>query len=765
MNRGGRIISSTMRLILPLFVAAFSAHVLAASPLSTLIRSRDIAPGDIQLGPASGAQFEIAIASSDEQFLAVWSDARNGQIRGTRISAAGNVLDPLGLTIARATFPARHPAVAWNGSEYVVTWETGSRVFATFVNRDGEVVSAAPVSIPVSFYESFTASDGSDTLVVTRGFVERQQALLAAVLGRDTCVKRSGVVITTNTQVSKPSVTWNGTEYVVVWTESPLMTSRGWSIILARLNNDGTLIERRAVVSDLTYSDAPVSASNGSLTFIAYRTPELVGLLVNGAGDRVAGPFILSENTSEMARAIWDGRDFIVVWTQQTGVFRPKHESAPQTQSGLPPQELPLLDVFASRVSPTGEVRHLGVISPGGSSDMYPAIARNGFNVFVGWIRLIYGSLALGTTDVFGQTLERAAAGELPSLLAWSAPNQTSPAIAWNGEEYVLVWEEEIDIFDRRAIFAASVNRSGKITKAPHRVTDNGTYGPPHLVAANGVSLLTWSRADHADQAVYGRWMGEVESDAFITSGRALATDGHHFLVATGGRGAIFEPGATVPAATFTIELPGEISEVVQTSAAWTGDAFLLAMTVCRRGSGCGDGSSDVVAVRVTPDGTVLDRRGIGIAVSPQPELRPSVACGTGRCLVTWDSLHLAGMTVVGSQGAIVRQTVTPRSPQFLIRTIAAAAANEFYVVWQRSAPDSEIRGTRLGADGTVIEGSLPEGVPVVGSDETEVAPALLTANGGVALAYARTDPAAGGVYRVFLRLPDQPERRRGARR
>jgi len=764
-NRGGRIISTMMRLILPLFVAAFSAHAFAASPLSSLIRCRDIAPGEIQLGPASGAQSEIAIASGDEQFLAVWSDARNGQIRGTRISASGNVLDPLGITIARVTFPLGHPAVAWNGAAYVVTWETESRIFATFVNRDGEIVSPAPVPIPVASYESFTASDGSDTLIVTRGFADRQQALKVAVLGRDTRVKRSGVVITTNTQVSNPSVSWNGTEYVVVWKESPLMTSLGWSIIVARLSNDGALIDRRTVVADLTNFEAPVSASDGSLTFVAYRTPELAGLLVNRAGDRVAGPFILSKNTSEMPRVIWDGRDFVVVWTEQTGVFRPTHQSAPQTQSGLPPQERPLLDVFASRVSQTGDVRHLGVISPGGGSDMYPAIARSGSNVFVGWIRQTYGSLGGGTTDVFGQILERAAAGELPSLLAWSAPNQTSPAIAWNGHEYILAWEEEIDIFDRRAIFAAQVNRSGKITKAGHRVTDSGTYGPPGLVAANGVSLLTWSLADHSNPAIYGKWIGAVESDAFIINGRALATDGRHVLVATGGRGAIFERGATVPAATFTIELPGEISEVRETSAAWTGNEFLLAMTVCRRGSGCGDGSSDVVAVRITPEGTVLDGRGIGIAVSPQPELRPSAACGTTRCLVTWDSLNLMGMTVVGSQGAVVRQTMTPSSPQFVFRTIGAAAANEFFLVWQRSAPHSQIRGARIGEDGTVIEGSPPEGVPVVGSGETEVAPALLTANDGVALAYARTDPAAGGVYRVFLRLSDPPERRRGARR
>lgn len=754
-----------MRRILSLFVAAFSAHVLAASPLSSLIRSRDIALGEVRLGPASGAQFEIAIASSDEQFLAVWSDGRNGHIRGTRISAAGHVLDPLGITIARATFPAGRPAVAWNGSEYVVTWETVGRVFATFVNRDGEVASLAPVPIPGAFYDTFTASDGSDTLVVTRGSTGRQQALMVAVLSRDTRVKRSGVAITTNTQVSKPSINWNGAEYVVVWTESPLMTSLGWSVNVARLSNDGTLIERRAVVSDLTYFAAPVSASNESLTFVAYQTPELVGFLVNRAGERVAGPFILSEKAPEMPRVIWDGRDFVVVWTEQTDVFRPAQQSDPQTQSELPPQELPLLDVFASRVSQTGEVRHLGVISPGSGSDMSPAIARSGDSVFVGWIRQIYASLAVGTSDVFGQTLERAAAGEPPSLLAWSAPNQTSPAIAWNGDEYVLAWEEEIDQFDHRAIFAAQVNRSGRITKAPQRVTDSGTLGPPGLVAANGVSLLTWSRADHADQAIYGKWTGAVESDAFITNGRALATDGHHFLVASGGRGAIFERGATVPAATFTIELPGEIAEVMDTSAGWTGNAFLLAMTVCRRGSACGDNSSDVVAVRVTPDGTVLDSRGIGIATSGEPELRPSAACGTRRCLVTWDSLNLMGMTVVGSQGGVVRQTMTPRSSQFVFRTIGAAAANEFYLVWQRSEPHSQIRGARFSELGTAIEGSPPEGVPVVASGENEVAPALLTANDGLALAYARTDPAAGGVYRVFLRLSDPPERRRGARR
>jgi hypothetical protein len=75
---------------------------------------------------------ETAVASNGDVFLIVW-DSANGEIRGRRVRANGEFLDPEPFLISR--HPASEereratPAVAWTGSEFLVAWSEHEAYF------------------------------------------------------------------------------------------------------------------------------------------------------------------------------------------------------------------------------------------------------------------------------------------------------------------------------------------------------------------------------------------------------------------------------------------------------------------------------------------------------------------------------------------------------------------------------------------------------------------------------------------------------------
>src|SRR5687768_218298 len=99
------------------------------------------------------AQHSAAIASDGESYFVVWEDHRRGgawsDVYGSRVSAEGEVLDPLGIPIATTSGQESAPTVAWTGSNYLVVWHwsdspPNGSVVAKRVSRDGIVLDASP---------------------------------------------------------------------------------------------------------------------------------------------------------------------------------------------------------------------------------------------------------------------------------------------------------------------------------------------------------------------------------------------------------------------------------------------------------------------------------------------------------------------------------------------------------------------------------------------------------------------------------------------
>src|SRR5688500_8767131 len=106
-------------------------------------------PGGIPISSGPGAQFMPAVVGTGAGSLVVWAEGGTGSdIRGARVSSAGAVLDPVGLTVSAAPGAQLDPAVAFGGSGSLVVWEdhrsgVGADLYGARVSAAGAVLDPA----------------------------------------------------------------------------------------------------------------------------------------------------------------------------------------------------------------------------------------------------------------------------------------------------------------------------------------------------------------------------------------------------------------------------------------------------------------------------------------------------------------------------------------------------------------------------------------------------------------------------------------------
>jgi hypothetical protein len=127
---------------------------------------------------ASENQFFPAVAYNGSGYFVVWEDFRNGtwDIYGARVSLEGEVLDSEGKLIWKTPNHEVRADIAWDGNNYLVTWEgiqptlPTYSIFGTLVSPQGEILDEFPILISndtlTANYNPAVAWGGSNYLVV-----------------------------------------------------------------------------------------------------------------------------------------------------------------------------------------------------------------------------------------------------------------------------------------------------------------------------------------------------------------------------------------------------------------------------------------------------------------------------------------------------------------------------------------------------------------------------------------------------------------------
>jgi hypothetical protein len=141
-------------------------------------------PGDDAIGPAAGSQSQPFVSQGENQTLVVWQDDRGSNsgldIFAARLDREGAMLDTVPILVCQDAGEQKSPRAAWNGSDWLVTWESqlatqyyyASGVQAKRISAQGAVLDPAPIPVEQTVSSGLMYSlSGNDAgwLVVVQG--------------------------------------------------------------------------------------------------------------------------------------------------------------------------------------------------------------------------------------------------------------------------------------------------------------------------------------------------------------------------------------------------------------------------------------------------------------------------------------------------------------------------------------------------------------------------------------------------------------------
>jgi hypothetical protein len=568
-------------------------------------------PGGIPLGVNQVFHLLPRIASNGADFLAVWQGMGplgDMDICGRRISSLGQPMDTTEVAISTVQYvDERSPAVASNGTNYLVAWDdfrsgVTTRVYGTRVSNAGVVLDSGGFLLSSSTYDQsvpVVASNGTDFLVVWLDWRSSSSRDLygTRVASDGTVVDGSGLAIGVHPDHSEstPSVRANGSDYFVAWMEWDT-TNQTRRILGSRVQGSLTVTSPVVDTASLAFTSSGGNCQNPSVAratpgyFLAWQCTvssvtdlqsgwvSLTGTIAAGSGFAVTTS---SVHQTEAAIAS-NGSNYLVVWTE-TG------------SSGT--------SIYGTRVAATGGTLDRGgfVIGSALRERQAPAVASNGTNYLVTWMDYrdvnwnIYGARVLGSGSTAQAVLDP---GSFAIPISTHADTQNWPSVASDGTNYLVVWRQAAS--ERADVYGARVGGDGVVqdTSGIAIATNLVEHYTPR-VASNGAGyLVVW--AENNATTIWDIYGARVTSGGVVqdTSGIAIA----NYLYAQ------FDPAVTS-----------------------NGSDYFVAWTDHR-----GDNNHDIYGARVSPAGSVLDTSGIAICTQAGNQFVPAVTFDGTAYVVAW---------------------------------------------------------------------------------------------------------------------------------
>jgi hypothetical protein len=265
-----------------------------------------------------------AVDFDGTNFFVVWNTEQAGCsggagvacIRGARVSPAGTVLDPAGITVAEGNI-LDAPDVAFDGTNHLVTYQDHvdfADIYAVRVSPGGTAQTPFPVSVaPDEQTEPAVASDGTGgSLIVWQDQRAGHHTLSpgdiysSRVGPTGGALDPEGVVVSAAVHGQQtPAVAWNGHRYLVVWTDdrhSPGENEGYWGHVYgARVTRDNSVQDPSGIPIETSWiSEEPSVAAKGPTFLVVWTEMHegrngVYGSRVNDAGTPLDGAGLVIE--------------------------------------------------------------------------------------------------------------------------------------------------------------------------------------------------------------------------------------------------------------------------------------------------------------------------------------------------------------------------------------------------------------------------------------------------------------------------------------
>jgi hypothetical protein len=460
-------------------------------PIATAVHAQCLPSGEFLIDTARlsapGAAWEPAVGFDGTEFLVVWLDERTGDcaLFAARVSPAGEVIDPNGIMVAQDAENWR-PAVAFDGTNYLVVYGENGHIRARRVSPEGTVLEPEiEVSNAGQSQENAdVAFDGTNYLVVWEDYrVDNNDIYCARVSPAGVVLDTAGIPVADSLYgETMPDVCARPGGFLVVWqTEYEQRNIRA-----ARVTSAGQVLDPNGLVlapnaAEQVYPTVAFDGTNALAVWQDYRTGaadiygarvtpsgtvlDSAGFLISGAGER-----------QEFAEMAFDGTNYILVWEDYRN----------NTWVG---------DIYAARVTPEAQV-----LDPAGIPvqvdtfyEQTPALASGGnvsLLLWTGWPPpALEADVQMKRVSAAGVVLD-----STPTSVAAYCPYQWDPAVAFDGTNYLVVWEDDRNGSFEADIHAARVSPTGQ-TLDPTCIpvcTEEGWQEHP-AVAFDGVNyVVAW---------------------------------------------------------------------------------------------------------------------------------------------------------------------------------------------------------------------------------------------------------------------------------
>jgi hypothetical protein len=738
-----------------------SATALSTTAEATSPFSAEIPVGSLTYAGAFGSQGRPQTASSGNGFLTVWEDSRSAPsfIYGARSDSSGRLLDPTNFRVGAGTSPVvvwtgdhylvgyltecltlafqsvasngellGNPStiatgssgcvarlhLAWNGQFATALWPQSSGLYAVIVGPNGRVVSSLiQLNNSTTILSEDLVSDGSSFFSVmldapggTRG-ITGIWTNSAGTIQKTKALFRPG-------NATGVAVGYNGIRYLVAWPGAG-----GTGAVAAFVDSGGITTpafpiangDPQSTFGSLRVASAqPGAPASVAVAYVRARVDGtaaeevVIGVdLIGGTRDLAHIPVAPSAATMPSAALAWRGSDFYSAWP------------------GATPDGI---DIFGAVVSGSQAVTNPSatLLSISSASQGDPAIATNGYQLYVAWREYVPGvGFAIKGQRLAGNGSPIAGT----EMVLSTATDNAAPLVAFDGTNYVVVWQQH-----GSTLFVRRVGADG-IPLDPAAVVLTTTAVAslhPAVAAARGATLVTWNEFSSSllrDTDLFGQVIASGDSTilnsrfAIATSSEneresAAASDGTQFLVA-------WRQSAAVDQSVYPP--PRDLPPV-----SWRG-------------------------ARVTAAGAVLDVGGFEIAPPSADQGNASIAWDGKRFLTVWTESHRLSGRFIGADGQPQSQPILIVALTSNVVPTVLATGSSYQVLWNNpvDATHGMVMVQPILASGQGMD------LLIASSGEQEIAEAggTVLRNGTSVLVYPRVgvESVYGGVSRIFIRL------------
>jgi hypothetical protein len=468
---------------------------------------------------AFGASFAVAASGNLEEepavsasptgdYLVTFTEtvaAGNRDIRGQRVTAAGG-LSGAALAIADDAGVQSQSAAAFDGTNYVVVWTTGSAdIAAARVSAAGVVLDATPVTVTAATNAQLLADVACTAAGCLVAWQDARNAsasvrdIYGAALSPTLAVTAADLVISGAARAQDtPAIAVGGSQYFATWSDNrdlEYFYVRGTRMTGAGAVQDaGGLLLAGAT----SRHGAPALAQSTSFSHVLMSDSQAPDVNLvharfqNGGAQQDATPKLISGAAGVQvapAAAILGGAPF-AVWEDTRGADRDIYGARINTSTGLP--------VDAAGLA----------ITTAATDQFVPAIASAGTSALVVW-QDRRGGVATGF-DIYAALVNSAGAVTVADLaICAAAGDQLGPAVAYDATTgtYLVVWTDPsgatVDIRGARVSAAGALLDGGcgaAITTA------TGSQFGADLAFGDGRALVVWEdrRNDAALGDIYG---------------------------------------------------------------------------------------------------------------------------------------------------------------------------------------------------------------------------------------------------------------------